>query len=883
MPFEIVDGKLFTNAPKTEIPDWIANTAFTKPVQRTLAIDFNTDIINRKHVIAERSMHDDGRIRNIRWSFTDKQRQIFAMTELARFLKTHRYNVLQSVSENGKVTITESIQDSPAEYMFSYIEQDGKIQSEPFFHTKLADVKNEYPFSNAGLEDAIAESKNEKTKQPIKVARTNYSVMTRYDIVKRCNNELSTARDLINQHVKDGLIVSVGSNEYASIYDMSYLFPDMRETQEKQASHTAEFVNNHVAHKVNAHKSDNLLIAEASKILNDTFNVHHVVTAMRDGNDFLVTAEIVHNNIQDVYHFNFEMQKERIAKLRCVEDANDNRYSTAQLLNKFDKNDNRVLDYLNGKDERIAGGYVYATKTLQSKLAPHISKQNMEKMFDGWKKSGLATALNSSTYASKYSLNELIQKTNTEMYDEETANEIRAAQSYFNTNPLHRHAMQDNDTRTAIALKNQQAKLDKLNALVGKHLKDFTITMIDGNNFVISFTSDKRRDIHASCVNDTVHCVVGSQRILIDNLAKRFAQSDLLKQYIADGHSNDRQRIVISRNEFMKKLANFLNEQKIDSLINSLVKNGKLIRTATNQYVSEYSFEDLLRDTDLIADKGLKAYRLQQQQRAKSINANHITDGDTRSPNYKLSISDIETLYNQQLPKHIVATKFNDVDMNESSVYVTLLNKNNGLTANVKTSFATKDGKATFDDMDYDAIFHTTKAASTFAKYSNTATSKHKTIISAYELKHDLQKIANTDNIDSIINQWEKSGKIKRISSNQFASDYTLSDLVAMSNLRGYSDEQIQKNFKKADVSAIHIPKAAHMQSTGSRMMSELEDGRDMSELNNIKNNHIEKLHKLASTNKITTRKHEQLYQEFLKANTAQELETVYRDMCRYL
>lgn len=335
-----VDGKLFTNNPTTTIPNWIDNAGLKPTVKRKMDINFDNNIINRKHVIAERD-NNLANVREIKLTFNNKQLKTYAIAQLTKLLRKYRYSIKTAKVENGKVNINVNFDKNPCEYFFTYKENNGKIINEPFFKTICAEQEESYSFNEAGLKDSFAEKHD--VKKPIKVASIyNYSVISRYDIVKRCNNSLTKAKELIAQHVANDMIVAVGSNEYASTYDVNYLFPDMRTPMERQASHTADFVNNRVAKGSYENKSANKLALEANNILTSMFNVNKLISASRENDNLFMKAEIIHDDIREIYDFNFNLENEKLATLNYIEDNNSERYSVKQLLSKFGQLNNVI-------------------------------------------------------------------------------------------------------------------------------------------------------------------------------------------------------------------------------------------------------------------------------------------------------------------------------------------------------------------------------------------------------------------------------------------------------------------------------------------------------------------------------------------------------------
>ena len=148
-----VDGSLFTNNPQVDIPDWINGVEFKQSVQRTVDVPFDKNIINQKHVMAER-YKNVGVSRDLSVSLNDNQFKIYAMAKLAKLLNKYRYKAVANV-KNGHAIISVNFENNPMDYTFEYNENNGDIVGKRVFIARLADVSNEYPFSVAGIEDSF--------------------------------------------------------------------------------------------------------------------------------------------------------------------------------------------------------------------------------------------------------------------------------------------------------------------------------------------------------------------------------------------------------------------------------------------------------------------------------------------------------------------------------------------------------------------------------------------------------------------------------------------------------------------------------------------------------------------------------------------------------
>mgnify|MGYP000907909125 CR=1 FL=1 len=1061
-----------------ETPQWIDDIKFSKPVAPKLDIDFDANIINQKHILANSRIVDTGNIRELKLTFNDKQLQVFAMNELAKFLRNYRYSAKAEVN-NGVAKIAVSFSKNPLEYTFVYRDVNGKLNHDKVFTTKIAEIENEYPFSIAGIEDSFEDSKTIDLKNPTKVAQKefDYTVMTRYEIVQRCNNRLTTAKELIEKNIKEGNIVAIGSNEYASTYDMKYLFPDMREKYAGEVNHSLEFVNNKVAERSYEKKTANRLAMEAGKILSSTFNVDKIISANRNGDNLNITSIIVHNNMRDKFSFCFNIAKEKLTKLSYIEDEKLQRYSVAQLLQKFGADDKKIATYLHGENDRIEGGYVYSLKTIKATLTKFISDVNLKSLISDWISSGKAKQLNSTTIASKYSLNELVRKAeflpqdvidkiqksqmrfgeNEKFYsyetkDNDTRNKEAVAKiatnkenivSYigksfvdfdvnmlgidkfvvaFNNNEnkkrivsarifdnkilfkvgnkevelnqlsgmfrrsallssyvkdkdvdlskerkyiiskkkvistasqylvdeqlknfvekideillnaeqltedtfasefsmedilnqcdcdidenvhkeyleksnrmnekdLVRNYIQDGDIRNDIALNEQEKNIANIQQRIAKYLNNFTIKMLGGDKISINFvsTDGKNRSIVAK-VGDDIICNVGNKQISIQQLANNFKTSELLKNYVSYNNENDKQKVILSKRMFDEKLSDFIIKAEIDNFVKSLLNTEKMVKISEDLYATDGTFEDLLRDSDLKVNHELRKQNLAMKNKAngKELQAEYVSDNENRIAEKRVTSSDFKSQFINALPKHLACVRFNNINIDNSHVVcdVDIYNKQNGLTITANFDMKIENGIVnTESEKNLDEMFHLATINKNYNNYNAIDNEKNDVIFTKNMLIGKLQKIASVDNIDDVISNWINTSKIELIGKDKFASKYTISDLISMSNLFAYKDEDVKKQFSKANVSSNVIPKKFHIQDSDSISLNNVEDGKTKDYIEITKKSCIAKLNDLVKNNMITNNRVIALKNRINTAKTYNEINIVNKDIERY-
>lgn len=896
--FNIVDGKLFNNNTKSLTPEWINDIKFTKPIKHSLTLDSNSDIINSKHVLAQRD-NSTAHVRDMKMSFNDKTLQQYSLSKLSSFLRHQRYEANASV-DNNVITIDVNFCNNPFQYTFKYIEKDGKVDNEKTFSTKIGSLVQQYPFSIAGLEDSFNDIKNIDSKTPFKTktAVYQYSTISRYEIVKRCNNSLSKAKEMIDKYLKSDDIVAIGSNEYASTSDVNYLFPDISDKYQKEASHAFDYVDNQVSTNIMEKKSANKLATDAYNIINGIFNIHKLTSASRDNDELLVTAEIIHNDIRDSYSFNFSINDEHLDTLNYIENDKYERYTAAQLLDKFGENDNKVLSFLKNNNKHIADGYVYSLKTIHSSLDSIMERKVIDEMMQKLTDTNKVSKLNSTTYASKYSLNELVNMSNVTLRNDDDIDYIKVAKCKFgNDNRFYSYKTNDNDTRNHALIVEANDKVDNVYNFINQYFTNYSLKSLIHNKAVIAFKSDyKNRDICANIEFDDSHnvrnitCSFMGKNIDLKTLSKAFSQSRLLKAYLADNKVNNVSgKQIYSFNAF-NKLENLVDKKSIDDIIASLEKSGKITRISKLSYASKYSFDELLNFCNVNIDKNFKNEMLENKNvmKDKRLVADYIDDADTRNVDNKITKADFQSSFLYYAPKHFANISFNKI----------AINKDNSIDANVSYFNSTLGIKQTAN-IHYTSIDNienenkqlllnelnasTTTAVKTFNRFNTLANHDGKHIFTISDIKSKLKNIIDVSNIDNVMNMLCSRGYITRIASDKYASKLSLSEIINHSKLQAYDNETIKSKLSKSRISANLIPQKIHVSDCDSKSLNNIHDGKTNDAFNNVKHDIIKMAQKACDDYKITKNKLQIITKSINNVNDNIALNAIYTDLQRYL
>lgn len=630
--FTTISGKLLTNNVQAEIPEWIDNIDFSNTVQRpALDVSFDQKIIAQRHASATAANRENvtGYARPMRSAFNDAQLRTAALARLSAFLGGHRFKAVDVRVADNNVAVDVTIDHCPFTHTFSYTTGDGKLVAGGDFYTTMTsaetgeEYRRVYPFTTAGLEDSLADKLDDVTGAVVvRQADGGSSVMSRMEIVKRCNNSLTTAREAINKYMSEGLIVAVDSNSYASIYDMNGLFPDKRpQFDGEQRTATLADVKQSTG-TVNEHKSTKRLATEAANVLSRVYDLRQVTAAKRDGDKLLVDAVVALNGQRQAGQFTMDMNGETVGAV------------TAAKLQET----NDALAAVGGTSPDA--GYVHTLRAVREAADELLADANVDDMVDEWCEHGLVERVNSTTLTSKYTLAELFASAHAQVLDEQGRTEALAKRARLGDEmKLDRADVMDGDVRDAAAA--TMAEDQAVHEVCAAALRDFELTRVGRGLYALKFTVDgsehelplrAQMDVHG--VRD-VTATVNGVNVPVAELACRFAASPLLSAVSAvTGQTLTSGKMLVSRKAMTVYLANVLGDEQADSVVNQLVAEGKLQAIDSKRFASSLSMADLLRSVTAEIDPTVHAQRVAMADRVDGglrLDRIDVVDGDTRS------------------------------------------------------------------------------------------------------------------------------------------------------------------------------------------------------------------------------------------------------------
>jgi hypothetical protein len=787
-----------------------------------------------------------------------------AKINLATFLSGKYYKVQPDINGN-QIHLKTKIEEIPAKFNFKFTASSGKIKKAQTFSVFFNNETAEYPFSKAGFDECIDDINNEDIKSvegEVGEGVNKTYLISKEEIVRRFNGELRKATDKINELLENDMIVGVGSNTFASLYNVDQLFPNEPKEKPQQKEGSFDFAPNreHVAAK--PHKTANVLSIEASKMLSNFFSDFAIKNHFREGKELFIEASVLSNNgVKRTCNFCFGIDNEKVKSLKVAE-LNGERMTVEQLLSKLNIN-NSVLDkYLtknNSNSKRIYQGRVLTARRIKNKLLGIVKKQNIKDIIHNWTDRDLITKINSTTYTTQHSFEELLANIEVDTLSNKEQQEIKAYKKKFGEGlDMNRNDVEDTGVRDYDQVKpSRELRLANLKQFLSTKFKNFKIENFINDNgikeakiiikqgykldtceadlYFINPENGVKNKVKAKAYFyknhiDNVLVQLGNKQVSIDKARTLFKQSELLSNYLEDNSINKTAgSIIITENKIKDKLSNYVNNEEIDNIINEWYNEGYIKEINSGIYASNYSFENLLNKTEaqLLSNKDRTEIKLAKQYFGEQIKIGRkeIDDTGVREANEKLSNVNVLNKVNKFLSKHFDNFKPQDFEVNGENVTYTinLFDEETGLSTNIDFDFIINDNEITncLANLNGEQIkinnikraFSTNEILNKYLNQNNNKKTNAPMIITTKQLQGKLNKIANIplQEIKQMVNKWHKTGKIKKMGSNVFASNYTLEQLLSMSNIRPLSDKEIAQRINKSkrdrglEVNAQHI------------------------------------------------------------------------------
>lgn len=821
--FRTTSSSLFNKSNNNQVPDWMVNLTENLEI-KDKKVEFAPE--QPKGAFAQMQSvyrpEGDASLRKVAHSYHETKLIADSKIELAKFLTGKYYKVKNAYAGTSGVTLEVHIDGVASQFQFPYEVRNGKLATASLFFGN----EGEYPFSKAGFEECLLDIKTNKTKTPKVVEAVGKTfLINREEIVRRFNGSLRQATDRINELLGNGVIVGAGSNVYASFHDVDQLFPQMeKEAAEERMAEFHQVPNQeHVA--PNEYRAANVLSIDASKILSKHFSDFIINASTRDGNELLVKATVLNNsNIRSTVDFSFGIEAEKVTDVKVAE-VNDKRMSLSQLIDYLNEGNDVLSQY--SKHHKVASKKIYdnivfTRKDVKERLGKVIAASKVDRVIDSWVAKSLVTPINSTTFTTSHTFEELLAKTKVaKVLTAEEISEIQSYERYFgeglNVERDEKEILERVREATDAEI-SDETKLASLQNTLSRQFRNFTISNFRKEASIykadLLFVNDgvrNRVEVTANFEDRSpiVTALISNRQITIDKLAQAFERSPLLNAYLTNSNSNlVAQRAVMNIDSISRKLASIVGENEVENVIKSWLNNNLLINLGENKYASEHSFEELLQLSNVAAiSESELSQRIAKQKRDRGmeVRSNHLTDTGVREAEESWSPERMTIHASQKIGSMFKDYELTNVTLSDNSytIEARIVNPINGLKNKLKFTFSMVNGlpkelssvandTQTVKPEEIINLLETTdEAVKQFANLNSVSQRSYSNIINRSRLESQLKTVASAENVSNLVNFLVESKILNSISANEFTSDKSMSEIVA------YLSQQAKTNVEE--------------------------------------------------------------------------------------
>ena len=783
-------SSLFTKQNKAKIPSWMKDVAWEEKEKEALPIDFDNKGLFAEKTAMNRDVHD-GTLREVTANLNTSSLQISAKIELAKFLSGKYYDTTATVDGN-KVIFKTAISNVPADFEFVFVNKNGHINKTATFSIDTKSERAEYPFSSAGLDECLNDIKTGSVKSEKLALAGTPTTITLAEIVRRFNGDTRTAMDAAREQVKEGNIIGVGSNTYASFYSMDSLFPQLEKKEkcpEKQAA--AEFVKNkeHVA--AITHTSAQVLSIEASKTLAKLFDDFIIEASMRDNNELLVKAKVLtKSGKNETIDFSFGIQNDKVDSIRFAE-MNNHRYSIDQVLNNVIGSSNVLDEYLaNNKKtaKRIYRGIVITAKEFHNRLANIVSRQTADKIINNLLERNLIEEINSTTFSTTSSFEDLLASVNTKLLTKEEKENVKEFSKRIASN-LDRLEQEDTGVRNDNEL--QYSKSIRLasiyNKLSTRFDEKFTIDNIsdDCTKFNINYYDGYK--------NDAIACEASFDNNTVKELTydKQHESMQAVQMYMED-NLNKTASLRLAKSVFSKSMLKTIllrsfKEKDVDNVVNTVIasKQFDITEIGNNLFASKMPLANIIYtiEKNNIASPMSHEEKLEvtAQKNRKSSDLDRIDIDDTGFRNdVERTFSESIRLANAYNRLAGVLKNFKITSHTPDCTAIDIMCFENGIKTNMKCTASFVDNAIKNMEVKSENDDKTTDVMNLYNEDFTGNKVYAKAVFSDKMLKKALASSFGKNDIDKLASMIITSNKfgIKELTDSLYASNSPLSDII---------------------------------------------------------------------------------------------------------
>lgn len=549
------------------------------------------------------------------------------------------YQILLSNRDNNELLVKATIlgkNDVRTNVDFSFA-----IEKEKISGVKIAEV-NDNRMTITQLMDYLAQIDNtmlNRYRSTNKSASKHiYSgvILTRKDI----NNKLlkvvesSKVENIIKNWILAGMITPVNSSTYATEKTFSELLANTNEdaltdeqVEEINASqrHFGEGLEvetdlikpTEVVREIEDNGSEELKLVNANNYLSKHLKKYTLASAKQVQDSYVLDVNLINVTTGTRHNIPFTLNFEGTKVIQCTASIGGKNVSINRLLKSFASN--KILSaYLqNNKNELTAGPIVMTEQNMKRKLASVITASAIDLVVEKWLTSGQITKLNSNTFASSNSFEELLTKIDSNyLMSEEEQETSEYQKKHFGKTLKVKTDVLTEDTGTR-EVEEQNWSNDRKRTFasneIGKMFKDYrlvssydvgesfittatVINPISGSttNLTFKFPSEDGKLKSVVAVSDQLT----KEEVSIDKIVELLEKqaSDVSKHFVAHNKVDSiiHSKKLISKANLVNKLKLVAKAEYVSEIIDNLVKQKALNPINSVSFSSLYSIAELV-------------------------------------------------------------------------------------------------------------------------------------------------------------------------------------------------------------------------------------------------------------------------------------------------
>lgn len=603
-------------------------------------------------------------------------------------------------------------------------------------------------------------------------------------------------------------------------------------------------------------------------------NVHHALVRNNDKfkitsfNDDITQVELTTNNILGTSKQLYEIEYEVNTPKNIIH------------VSSFNPQNKTIIEQyqnVHGTQD-VTNKAIFSKTMVKAALRPLVKKEQLDDAVNMVINS--AVALGNDLFASDKSLVQLLN--NIDYYHPE---ELDVDGNVYRIN------QKDTGIRDIIFDESLMSLINKASAYLNQKFKDFSLidAKLDNNHL---YYSAKLFDNNSGLVNNidfnfeidnghikNCNAIVNGKLVPVDEIYQVFAKNDILKKYL-EFNSGEKHNgpIVISANQLNTRLKDILSSnQQINKIIDNWEQLGRIKKIASNAFVSDYTLECLLSMSNLMPldDNILKA-RLNKKNSLYRVSATYIKDAPSRRLVNDWNDNRYIQFIREWLSKNYFNSKILDANLDDQHLIIKANIVQNGVRTICEFIWDLNDEgrpiKLTKN------IPSTDELIKQYISRIPTPIPYHdKVIINIQALIQSLLGLIDRNTVNKALDDYINQGIITKISANQVASQYSISELILKMKQDNIINEQVSKNEL---VQAARVTSNHHLETVDSTVRPDI-SGKNELALNEAINKLIDNIN-IAADNKLITARKQNEWITALK-NNVNTVGRVAREFKEYL